>query len=324
MRKQSNRSCVAVGLAASTLALFATLAGCAASGELASFGTGTRAGPSGDLSTVGTPVGLDSLPTERYFPLKRFFSWTYAVSIKSKTATASAEDTLRVENLTGSSGLEGKLSLKRTMGGTLVLDVAGTVSQASNAITINLADRVETIQLPLKAGAEWTSGTLKARSFKVDKLTVAGTTYTDLVGITYTRDGEVVAVRWLAPRKGIVKQLSRTKSDGSDIEVVSELTKAYTIGVAAISLSPTATISLTPAATAGISALLAMEEDGLTSQEITFSSSNNAVASVAKSGTDATGRLKGTVTGVATGSAVITAKSDQDPTKVATVSVEVK
>ena len=131
-----------------------------------------------------------------------------------------------------------------------------------------------------------------------------------------------MAARLLATRKCIVKQLHRTKSEAGDIEIISELVQAYTVGVAAISLSPTSTISLTPAATAAATALITMDEDGLTSQEITFSSSNQSVATIAKGGSGVTG-LKAVVTAVATGSAIISARSDQDPTKIATVSVTV-
>ena len=314
------RSTLIPGIMAAALATLA-IAGCSAVRSGAFLGVPAPMS-SDNVSTSGLPVGLDSVAIERYFPLKRFFSWTYAVLIKAKDGTTEAQDTLRVETLAETSSKSGTLSLKRSIGGTTVFEGEGTVNQSSNLISINLIDRVETIELPLRAGLEWTSGTLSARSFKVDKLVVAATTYRDLIGISYTRDGEVVAARWLAPRKGIVKQLQRTKSEAGDIEIISELVQAYTVGVAAISLSPTSTISLTPAATAAATALITMDEDGLTSQEITFSSSNQSVATIAKGGSGVTG-LKAVVTAVATGSAIISARSDQDPTKIATVTVTV-
>ncbi len=301
-------------------ALLAILAGCPAT----SLGTGkapTTAIPD-SLNLSGLPGPIDAATSDRYYPLDRFFSWTYAVSIVSGGATTSAEDTVRIETLSAGTTRSGTLSIKRFVGGTLVFDRPGTLSVSPTEISLSREGNAEIIKLPLKTGNEWTSGTLTARSLKVETLEVGAKTYSDLIGIAYSRDGEVVAVRWLAPGAGIVKQLTRSKADGAVVETTSELLSSKTVAVSKVTLSPAASFSLTPTATAEISAIVAMAEDGLYSQDIAFSSSNTTIATVTKGASTPSG-LKATVTAIGTGSVTITAKSDQDPTKLASLSVEV-
>ncbi|MBM3270914.1 MAG: hypothetical protein FJZ01_25050 [Candidatus Sericytochromatia bacterium] len=306
--------------------LVGLIAGCSppAATGLSLPGSGTRAGPLGDpLLTSGLPGSLGGEASDQYYPLQPFFSWTYAVQIVSNGATTSAEDVVRIESLSSGGTRTGTLSIKRTIGGNLVFDGIGALQVSGTEVSISRDGPAEIIKLPLKAGNEWSSGTLKARSFKVARLVAGGKTYQDLIGISYSKDGEVVAVRYLAPGVGIVKQLTRGKADSAVVETHSELTSARIVAVAKVTLTPAASFSLTPGATAAISAVVAMAEEGLYSQDLSFSSSNALIAAVVK-GTSAPTGLKATVTAISTGSATITAKSDQDPTKLATISVEVK
>ncbi|MBM3274436.1 MAG: hypothetical protein FJZ00_04750, partial [Candidatus Sericytochromatia bacterium] len=84
-----------------------------------------------------------------------------------------------------------------------------------------------------------------------------------------------------------------------------------------------ATFSLTVGATADLSAVAAMDEDAPPSQEISYSVDKPSILSVAKGATTQSG-LKATVTAIAAGTATVTARSDQDPTKSASLAIEVK
>jgi hypothetical protein len=257
---------------------------------------------------------------EEYFPLKAFFRWTYAVTIVSGTATTSAQDVVRVETYS-ETDKSGKLSFKRIENGTTTLQATGDIKVSSSAITLTRDGLTEVVAIPLKEGLTWTSGRLTASSFKVPKLTVGATTYESLIGITYSLDNEVLGIRYLAPKVGVVRTLTRQKDAAKTYLITSDLQDSRTVALTSVSFSPTTTQTLTKGATAAVAAS-ALREDGLSTRELTFSSSHPAVATIAAGSETSTG-LGAVITAVGTGTATVSVVSDQDPTKLATLSVVV-
>lgn len=261
---------------------------------------------------AGEPIG-NVLGIDRYYPLERTYTWTYQVTITDPDGTKRSEDIrdiTRIESVSGNKSAQ--YSSARWTNGQLTSQSTGTIEQTMVSLTISGGGGTETISLPLTNGKTWTSGTLEARCFTVGNLTVKGVSYQDVMAIAYTKDHETRAVRWFAPGVGIIRQAARVKSDGQEIEVLSELTKAQVSAVTMVSLAP-ASLDLTVGATASVNAQV-FYDDGSIGRECTLASLDPGVATV----------NNGVVRGIAAGTATLKAISAQDSTKAATISVKVQ
>jgi len=260
----------------------------------------------GGIAPISSVLGI-----EKYFPMQRTYTWTYQVtSVGSSTRTA--QEVTRIDSVSDSGGTKtATYTTTRQEGSTLVAQSSGTMSLSSYQLTIAGDGGSETISLPMQSGKEWASGTLAARSYLVERLVVQGKTYKDVMAIAYTKDGETKAVRWFAPDVGIVKQVARITSNGEAVTVTSELTAAQVSAVTAVSLSPMS-LTLSRNATATVSAQVRYD-DGSIGREVTLSVADPGVATVTEGGL--------VTAGAATGTTVLTARSTQDSTKAATLSV---
>lgn len=291
-------------------ALGALLAsGCMASGvtlDAASVPQGAMTSTAGGLGPISAVLGI-----EKYFPMQRTYTWTYAVTIAGATTTT-AQEVTRIDSVSESAGTKtATYTSTRQDGETLLAQGTGTITQSGSLLTIAGDGGTELISLPLQSGKEWVSGTLTARSFAVERLTVQGKTYKDVMAIAYSKDGETKAVRWLAPDVGIVKQLARLSSDGEVVTLTSELKAAKVSAVTSVSLSPLS-LALSRNATGSVSAQVRYD-DGSLGREYTLSLADPGMATVTTAGL--------VTAGSATGSTVLTARSTQDSTKTATMSL---
>lgn len=269
---------------------------------------------SGRSPTAGAVAPISSvLGIEKYFPLQRTYTWTYLVTSVG-TSTRTGQEVTRIDAVSEASGTKAATyTTTRHEEGMLVAQGSGTMTLSSYQLTIAGDGGSEIISLPLQSGKEWASGTLMARSYLIERLVVQGKTYKDVMAIAYTKDGETKAVRWFAPNVGIVKQVARLTSNGEVVTVTSELTSAKVSAVTAVSLAPLS-LTLNRNATASVSAQVSYD-DGSVGRELTLSMADPGVATVTAAGL--------VTAGSATGSTVLTARSDQDSTKVATLSVVV-
>lgn len=257
-----------------------------------------------------SPIGA-TLDTDKYFPLQRTFKWVYGVTITTPAGTSSAEDTTQITSLTDTGTQTASYTSTRTVGDTLVSQEQGTITKTSSQITLSGSGGTEILSLPFRNGADWTSGTLSAHSYAVESLTVGSKTYKDLIAVAYAKDSEIKAVRWFASGYGIVKQVSRLVQDGETVTVTSELKSAKLSAVTGVLLAPLG-LNMTIGATASL-VYQVTYDDGSTDKDLLISVASSSVATVAN----------GTVTAVGPGSTILTARSNQDPTKAATLSLSV-
>lgn len=293
------------------ISLGSMLSGCIAPGSLspASVQTTAAGSPNGAMTPISSVLGL-----ERYYPLKRTFTWTYRVTQTGSASTKVTQNVTRIDTMTEAGGTKSATYLDtQSENGIITAIATGSILETSTSLTIAGSGGSETIALPLQAGRDWTSGVLSAHTFAVDVLTVQGRRYKDVIGISYTKDNEVRAVRWLAPGYGIVKQVAKIVQNGEPYTLTSELVSALLSSVTAVSLTP-GTLTISRGATASVNAQVSFD-DGSISREYEFSTSPEGFVSVAQNGVATAGQ--------ATGSVTLTARSTQDATKYATASLTV-
>lgn len=292
------------------------LAGC-----MTGIGTGRAASVlQSDGSVLATPYPAsigNSLGTltaiDRYYPIKRTYTWTYRVTIKDSSGTKTVSDVMRIESVTGDSvNKQATYTTTRKEGSNLLALENGTLTQTSTTLTITGDGGTDVINLPLTSGTSWSSSGLEARCYSVGGLTVQGKAYQDVMAISYSKDGETKAVRWLAPGVGIVKQLTRITVNGAATEVTSELQQAQLSAVTSVSLLP-ATLSLPLNNTASINVNV-YYDDGSVGKEYTLVVADPNIAEI---------NASGYLVGVASGSTSVTAIAQQDSSKFATMSVTV-
>lgn len=261
-------------------------------------------------SSVGNSLA-NLTAIDRYYPIKRTYTWTYQVTIKDASGNKTVSDVMRIESVSGDTiDKSATYTTTRKEGNTLLALENGTLTQTSTSLTISGDGGTEVINLPLTSGTNWISGGLDARCYSVGNLTVQGKAYQDVMAIAYTKDGETKAVRWLAPGIGIIKQLSRITVNGAATEVTSELQQAQLSAVTSVSLLP-ATVSLAVGATASLNAHVSYD-DGSIGKEYTLVSADRNIAWINSSGY---------LEGMGTGTTSVTAISQQDSSKFATMSV---
>lgn len=285
-----------------------TVSSCVSPERTASMDAAISGSTASGLSPISSVLGI-----EKYFPLARTFTWTYRVTSAGATTETSQEVT-RIDAVSEAGDTKtATYTTTRQSGETLLSQGTGTITQSPYQLTFAGDGGTEIISLPLQSGKEWASGTLTARSYLVERLTVLDKTYKDVMAIAYVKDGETRAVRWFAPDVGIVKQVARITVSQEPVTVTSELLSARVSAVTAVSLAPLG-LSLAPHATASVTAQVRYD-DGSVGREVALSVADPGVATVT---------ADGLVTALGSaGSTVLTARSTQDSTKVATASIVV-
>lgn len=251
--------------------------------------------------------------SDRYLPLKRTYTWVYQVTISTPATTSFAEDTTVIDTLSDlTSQKTAGYTSSRKIGGVLVSQDTGTITQSYSTLTFAGNGGSETISLPFRAGNTWTSGTFTARCYAIDRLQVGAKEFRDVMAIAYERDGEVRVLRYFALGYGIVKQVVKTTLNADTVTVVSELSSARVSTVTGVSIVPNA-LNLTVSGTAILTPRV-QYEDGSADSALLLTVASQSVATVT---------ALGVVTATGTGSTVLTARSTQDGTKAATLSITV-